>query len=293
VVSQPIIIQQLINGVSQGSIYALFAISFSLVWGLLKLVNFALGEIYMVGAFTGWIIFTYVTHNILLAIPFALFFGWLWGYIIEKIAFKAMRGAPHIASLICTIGFSFFLKELAAIVFGVETKSVPAFYEGTAFIIMGANLSWLNLFMIASAVIIVILLQYFFFRTKMGLAVRAQSTDIDTAGLMGINVDKVNSAAFSLSGAIAGFVGLLAAVYYNAIYPTMGLMPGLKGFTAAVFGGLTSIPGAILGGYLLGIIEALGVQLISSGFKDLIAFTILIAFLLFRPQGILGKRENL
>ena len=123
---QPIVVQQLINGITQGSIYALFAISFSLVWGLLKLVNFALGEIYMFGAFAGWIIFTFVTRNILIAIPLALIVGWYLGYVIEKVAFKAMRGAPHITSLVCTIGFSFFLKELAAIIFEVETdrKSV-------------------------------------------------------------------------------------------------------------------------------------------------------------------------
>ena len=285
--------QQLVNGITQGSLFALLAISFALVWGLLKLVNFALGEIYMYGAFMGWLIFTYWTQSLLLALLLSVIVGWGLGWVIEKVAFKALRGVPHIASLVCTIGFSFFLRESAAAMFGVETKAMPAFYNETALIIGGANVSWLQLLMILLAVVMLVLLQILFYRTKIGLGVRAVSLDYQTAGLMGINVDRVISVAFSLSGAIAAFVGVLAAIYYNAVNPTMGFIPGLKGFTAAVFGGITSIPGAIVGGYLLGIIENLAVQFISSGYKDFIAFIILIAFLLLRPNGILGKREKL
>lgn len=285
--------QQLVNGITQGSLFALLAISFALVWGLLKLVNFALGEIYMYGAFMGWLIFTYWTQSLLLALLLSVIVGWGLGWVIEKVAFKALRGVPHIASLVCTIGFSFFLRESAAAIFGVETKAMPAFYNETALIIGGANVSYLQLLMILLAVVMLVLLQILFYRTKIGLGVRAVSLDYQTAGLMGINVDRVISVAFSLSGAIAAFVGVLAAIYYNAVNPTMGFIPGLKGFTAAVFGGITSIPGAIVGGYLLGIIENLAVQFISSGYKDFIAFIILIAFLLLRPNGILGKREKL
>lgn len=285
--------QQLVNGITQGSLFALLAISFALVWGLLKLVNFALGEIYMFGAFMGWLIFTYWTQSLMLALLLSIIVGWALGWVIEKVAFKALRGVPHIASLVCTIGFSFFLKESAAAIFGVETKAMPALYNETALVVGGANVSYLQLLMILLAVVMLVLLQILFYRTKIGLGVRAVSLDYQTAGLMGINVDRVISVAFSLSGAIAAFVGVLAAIYYNAVNPTMGFIPGLKGFTAAVFGGITSIPGAIVGGYLLGIIENLAVQVISSGYKDFIAFIILIAFLLLRPNGILGKREKL
>jgi branched-chain amino acid transport system permease protein len=287
------ITQQLVNGITQGNLFALIAISFSLVWGLLKLVNFAMGEIYMFGAYAGWIVVNYVTPNLEAALFAGLVVGWCIGWIIEKVAFKSLRGVPHIASLVCTIGFSFFLKEIASAVFGAETKAMPSFYGSTAFVLAGANVSWLQVLMVIAAVTMMLLLQLLFYRTKIGLGVRAVALDYRTAGLMGINVDQVTSFAFSLSGAVAGFVGVLAAIYYNAINPTMGFVPGIKGFTAAVFGGITSIPGAILGGYLLGIIENLSVQFISSGYRDFVTFILLIVFLLFRPNGILGKRAKL
>lgn len=286
-------LQQIINGITQGSLFALLAISFSLVWGLLRLVNFALGEIYMAGAFAGWLIVTRVTKNLGLALLAGILAGWLVGWIIEKVAFKALRGMPHIVPLVCTIGFSFFLKEIAGVLFGHETKGMPAFYSQSALKIGEANLSWLQLLMILLAVIMMLGLQLLFYHTRIGLGVRAVALDYSTAGLAGIDVDGVTSFAFSLSGALAGFVGVLAAVYYDALNPVMGFVPGLKGFTAAVFGGITSIPGAILGGYLLGVIENLSVQLISSGYRDMVAYLILIAFLLFRPNGILGKKAKL
>ena len=285
--------QQLINGLAQGSLFALIAISFALVWGLLKMVNFALGEVYMLGAYGGWLVVTHVTPNLGIALAAGFGVGWGAGWVIEKVAFKAMRGVPHIASLVCTIGFSFFLKEVASWIFGAETKAMPSFYGSTAFTIAEANVSWLQLLMVAIAITMMVLLQVLFYRTKVGLAVRAVAMDFRTASLMGMKVDRVTSLAFSLSGALAGFVGVLAAIYYNAINPYMGFVAGLKGFTAAVFGGITSIPGAILGGYLLGGIENLSVQAVSSGYRDLVSYTILITFLLFRPNGILGKKTKL
>jgi branched-chain amino acid transport system permease protein len=285
--------QQLINGLAQGSLFALIAISFALVWGLLKMVNFALGEVYMLGAYGGWLVVTHVTPNLGVALAAGFVVGWAAGWLIEKVAFKAMRGVPHIASLGCTSGFSFFLKEIASWVFGAETKAMPSFYGSTAFTIAEANVSWLQVLMVGIAITMMVLLQVLFYRTKVGLAVRAVAMDYRTASLMGMKVDRVTSLAFSLSGALAGFVGVLAAIYYNAINPTMGFVAGLKGFTAAVFGGITSIPGAILGGYLLGGIENLSVQAVSSGYRDLVSYVILISFLLFRPNGILGKKTKL
>ena len=285
--------QQLINGLAQGSLFALIAISFALVWGLLKMVNFALGEVYMLGAYGGWLVVTHATPNLGIALAAGFVVGWAAGWIIEKVAFKAMRGVPHIASLVCTIGFSFFLKEIASWVFGAETKAMPSFYGSTAFTIAEANVSWLQVLMVGIAITMMALLQVLFYRTKVGLAVRAVAMDYRTASLMGMKVDRVTSLAFSLSGALAGFVGVLAAIYYNAINPYMGFVAGLKGFTAAVFGGITSIPGAILGGYLLGGIENLSVQAVSSGYRDLVSYLILITFLLFRPNGILGKKTKL
>jgi branched-chain amino acid transport system permease protein len=170
---------------------------------------------------------------------------------------------------------------------------VPSFYATTAFTVFQANVSWLQVLLVGIAAVMVVALHVLFYHTRLGLAVRAVALDYRTASLMGMKVDRVTSMAFSLSGGLAAFVGVLAAVYYNAINPYMGFAAGLKGFTAAVFGGITSIPGAILGGYLLGSIENLSVQAVSSGYRDLVSYTILIVFLLFRPNGILGKKAKL
>ncbi len=287
------LVQQLINGLTQGSLFALLAISFAIVYGVLRLVNFATGSLYMVGAFFGYFVVTYLVADFFVAILFGAIGGFLTGFVLEKVAFRALRGVARIASLICTIGFSVFLNELAAVLFGAEARSMPSFYSGLAFRVGGAAVSWLQIVMILTAAFILIALQLFIFRTKAGLAIRTVSLDYKTAGLMGINVDRTISLAFSIAGAMAGIAGVLAAVYYNAVVFNMGNLPGLKSFSAAVFGGLTSIPGAILGGYLLGIIENYGVQLVSTGYRDIIGFVILVTFLLVRPRGLLGRKINM
>lgn len=286
-------VQQLINGITQGSLFALLAISFAIVYGVMRLVNFATGSLYMIGAFAGLFIVRYVVRDVFAAILAGAVAGYIVAFILEKLAFKALRGVARIASLICTIGFSVFLNELAAALFGSEVKSMPAFYQQTAFTVHGVSVDWLQVVMVATAATVLILLQLFIFKTKMGLAIRTVSLDYRTAGLMGINVDRTVSIAFSIAGAMAGIAGVLAAVYYNSVAFNMGNLPGLKSFSAAVFGGLTSIPGAILGGYLLGIIENFGVQLISTGYRDIIGFVVLVTFLLFRPRGLLGRKINM
>ncbi len=282
--------QQLINGLTQGSLFALLAISFSIVYGTLRLVNFATGSIYMIGAFCGWLIVKHAVPNLFAAIAAGAVGGFIAGYVLERFAFRALRGVARIASLICTIGFSVLLNELMAVLFGAERKSMPPFYSHTAFTVAGVNVSWLQIILVGVAAIILTALQLFIFRTKMGLAIRAVSLDFKTASLMGIPVDRVISLTFSLAGAMAGIAGVMASAYYNAVFPFMGNIAGLKSFSAAVFGGLTSIPGAILGGYLLGLIENFGVQVISSGYRDLIGFVILVVFLLARPRGLLGRK---
>jgi branched-chain amino acid transport system permease protein len=287
-----VFVQQLVNGLTQGSLFALLAISFSIVYGTLRLVNFATGSIYMMGAFAGWLMVEYVTHNLFIAILAGATGGFIVGFILERFAFRALRGVARIASLICTIGFSVLLNELMAVLFGAERKSMPPFYSETAFSIAGVNISWLQLILIGVAATVLVLLQLLIFRTKIGLAIRAVSLDFRTAGLMGIPTDRVISLTFSLAGAMAGIAGVLASAYYNAVFPFMGNIAGLKSFSAAVFGGLTSIPGAILGGYLLGLIENFWVQIISAGYRDIIGFVILVIFLLLRPRGLLGRKGD-
>ncbi|MFQ3620647.1 MAG: branched-chain amino acid ABC transporter permease [Spirochaetales bacterium] len=287
------IVQQLVNGITQGSIFALLAISFAVIYGVLRLVNFATGATYMMGAFAGWLTIQYVAENIFLAMFAGLVTGWCIGFLIEKVAIKSLRGVARIASLICTIGFSIFMIEIANVVFGAETKAMPSFFNEKAFTLGEATIVWYQLFLIGTAAIILLLLQLLIFKTKAGLAIRTVSLDFKTAGLMGINVDRTISLAFSLGGATAGVAGVLGSIYYNIVNPTMGNLQGLKSFSAAVFGGLTSIPGAILGGYLLAIIENFGVQIVSGGYRDIIGFIILVGFLLFRPWGLLGRRSSL
>lgn len=288
-----IVVQQLINGIAQGSLFALLAISFAIVYGVMRLVNFATGSLYMIGAFAGYFLVTYVVRDVFAAIVAGAVMGYFVAFVLEKLAFKALRGVAKIASLICTIGFAVFLNELAAVLFGSEVKSMPAFYGETAFVVSGVSVDWLKVVMVVTAAVVLIALQLFIYRTKMGLAIRTVSLDYGTAGLMGINVDRTISLAFSIAGAMAGIAGVLGAVYYNSVAFNMGDLPGLKSFSAAVFGGLTSIPGAILGGYLLGIIENFGVQIISTGYRDIIGFVVLVTFLLLRPRGILGRKINM
>jgi branched-chain amino acid transport system permease protein len=287
-----VFVQQLINGITQGSLFALLAISFAIVYGTLRLLNFATGSIYMIGAFFGWIIVRYVTPNLFLALLAGAIAGFVVGFILERFAFRALRGVARIASLICTIGFSVFLNELMAVLFGAERKSMPPFYSETLFTIAEVQVSTLQVILVVVAVTVLVLLQILIYRTKFGLAIRAVSLDFRTASLMGIPTNRVISFTFSIAGAVAGIAGVLASAYYNTVFPFMGNIAGLKSFSAAVFGGLTSIPGAILGGYLLGIIENFGVQVISSGYRDIIGFVILVIFLLVRPQGLLGRRSG-
>lgn len=285
-------VQQLINGLTQGSLFALLAISFGIVYGTLRLLNFATGSIYMIGAFFGWMTIRFVTANLFLAIFVGGLAGFVVGFVLERLAFRALRGVARIASLICTIGFAMFLNELMAVLFGSERKSVPAFYSDTAFMIQGVSVSWLQIILVVVAATVLVLLQLLIYKTKLGLAIRAVSLDFRTASLMGIPTDRVISFTFAIAGAVAGIAGVLASAYYNTVFPFMGNMAGLKSFSAAVFGGLTSIPGAILGGYLLGLIENFAVQVISSGYRDIIGFTILVVFLLVRPQGLLGRKSD-
>ncbi len=285
-------IQQLVNGVTQGSLFALLAISFGIVYGTLRLLNFATGSMYMIGAYFGWLMVTRLQANLFLALFAGAAAGFVVGYVLERFAFRALRGVARIASLICTIGFAMFFNELMAVVFGSERRAMPSFYAETAVVVQGVSISWLQIILVLVAATVLILLQLLIYKTRLGLAIRAVSLDYKTASLMGIPTDRVISLTFSLAGAVAGISGVLAASYYNALFPFMGNMAGLKSFSAAVFGGLTSIPGAILGGYLLGIIENFAVMIISSGYRDIIGFSILVIFLLIRPQGLLGRKEG-
>ena len=283
------LLQQLMNGITQGSIYALVAIGFVLIFGTLNMVSFSHGETFMLGAFIGFFLIQYTHLPLLLAILLAFAGGWIIGLLTELLAFRTLRGATHMPPLLVTIGLSIMLKEIAGVWFGYENRAMPSFYTKT-FAFRSFQISLLQILILITVGILVLLLQLLIYKTSIGMAIRAVSQDYRMAGLLGVNIDYVFNFAFSLASALGAVAGVLVAVYYNAVSPTMGGVPGFKGFATCVFGGLTSIPGAILAGMMIGIIENLTVEFISSGYRDTVAFIILILVLFIRPQGIMGKK---
>ena len=275
------LIQQLINGISLGSIYALIALGYTMVYGIIKLINFAHGDIYMVGAYVGFYAVTMTKMSIIPALIISMVVTGLLGILVEKIAYKPLRKAPRISLLITAIGVSFFLEYTSMYFVSPTPRTFPNVIDSLSlnigsFVINGQQL------LIFITVILMVLLTYIVQKTKMGKAMRAVSFDTETAQLMGINADRVISFTFGIGSALAAAGGVLVGVYYNSIDPLMGIMPGLKAFVAAVLGGIGSIPGAMTGGIVLGVIEALVSGFISSTFRDAAAFAILILVFLVR-----------
>lgn len=285
-------IQQMINGISLGSIYALIALGYTMVYGIIKLINFAHGDIYMVGAFVGYGLIRNVGLGLLPAILIAMVFCALLGFLIEKVAYKPLRGATRIATLITAIGVSYLLQNVMIYFLGAEQRAFPAALQNANFALGNININSQQIMIILTTIFLMVLLQVIVKYTKMGKAMRAVSTDTDAAELMGINVNSVISFTFILGSALAGAAGVLVGIYYNSISPMMGVVPGLKAFVAAVFGGIGIIPGAMVGGYLIGVIETLVSAYGGSMFKDAVVYVILILVLLIKPSGIFGKNSK-
>lgn len=285
-------IQQLLNGISLGSIYALIALGYTMVYGIIKLINFAHGDIYMVGAYVGYTLIQNVGLDFVSAIIIAMLFCALLGVVIEKIAYKPLRGATRIATLITAIGVSYLLQNVMIYFMGAERRAFPSALQNKIFDFGAFSISSQQITIILTTVFLMIALQVIVKYTKMGKAMRAVSTDMEAAQLMGINIDHVISFTFILGSALAGAGGVLVGIYYNAIDPLMGVTPGLKAFVAAVFGGIGIIPGAMVGGYLIGLIETMVSALGGSMFKDAVVYLILILILIVKPSGIFGKNTK-
>ena len=282
--------QQLINGVSLGSIYALIALGYTMIYGIIKLINFAHGDIYMLGAYFGFFATTQLGLPFIPAIIFSMAGAAIAGIIIERVAYRPMRNAPRIAILITAIGVSYFLQNSALLIWKAAARSYPPVVTGAVKIFGGKlTVSYVSLLTIAACVVIMIGLTTFVNKSKMGKAMRACSEDKAAAQLMGINVNSTISATFAIGSALAAIAGVLLCSFNTSLMPTTGSMPGIKAFTAAVFGGIGSIPGAFLGGLLLGIIEALAKAYISTQLANSIVFAVLIVVLLVKPAGLLGK----
>lgn len=283
--------QQLLNGVALGSTYALIALGYTMVYGIITLINFAHGEIFMAGAFAGLFMVSYFKSNIFVAILVAMVVCMVLGVVIEFIAYRPLRRSSRLSALISAIGVSIFLSSLALMIFGADAKGFPETSFPVRLIRLGeAEISTLQLLIIGVSALLMLLLQFIVYKTKIGKAMRATSEDYHTAALMGINVNRVISFTFALGSALAAAGGVLVGVLFNAVSFNMGLMAGLKAFAAAVLGGIGSIPGAMLGGLLLGISEVFGVAIGYSSYRDAIAFTILVLVLLVRPAGLLGQK---
>ena len=290
------IAQQILNGLTLGGIYALIAVGYTMVYGIIQLINFAHGEVYMLGAFLAFTALT--TLHLPFPIAFVLCVACcsLIGVVVDRVAYRPPRRAPRLSALITAIGVSIFLQNLARIVWGARTKSfpdevIPAAFKAT-FTIGGVTVAALQLFILAVALALMLVLRWIVLRTRMGRAMRACAQDRVCAQLMGVDVDRVVSFTFALGSALGGVAGILIGVYYNAVYPMMGYRAGIKAFAAAVLGGIGSIPGAFAGAFILGTAEALGAAYVSSLYRDGIAYAIMILFILFKPTGIMGKRRE-
>lgn len=282
-------LQQLINGVSLGSIYALIALGYTMVYGIIRLINFAHGDIYMVGAYVGFFVTTYGHFSFVPALIAAMIVTGISGMVIEKLAYRPLRNAPKISILITAIGVSLLLEYGGILLVSPQPRTFPAIFTADVYNVGPLIINSQQVLILAVSIILMIILTYVVQKTKIGKAMRAVSFDTDAAMLMGINVDTVISFTFGVGSALAGAAGVLVGVYYNSIDPLMGIMPGLKAFVAAVLGGIGVIPGAMVGGVLLGVVEALVSGFISSTFRDAAAFAILIIILLCKPSGLLGK----
>ena len=281
--------QQLVNGLSIGSIYALIALGYTMVYGIIKLINFAHGDIYMLGAYVGFISIAQLHLGFFPALLLAMVVCGVLGVIIERIAYKPLRNATRIAALITAIGVSYFLEYSTQKIMGPGVKTYPSVLSNQTFHVFGIQIQMQQIYILAITIILMLALQFIVRKTKIGRSMRAVSVDADAAKLMGINVDATISYTFAIGSALAGAGGVLVGMYYNTINPLMGMVPGIKAFVAAVFGGIGIIPGAMFGGFFIGIVEALVTAYRSSLYKDAVVYAILILILIIKPAGLLGK----
>lgn len=285
-------LEQLINGLRTGSIYALIALGYTMVYGIAKMINFAHGDIIMVGAYTLYIAISLLNLSIPIAILLTVVVCSVTGVAVEKIAYKPLRNAPPLAVLITAIGVSYFLQSVSLLIFKANPIPFNSVINIQSVRLGSLNISGITIVTLLVTTISMIALTLFINKTKAGTAMRAVSEDKGAAQLVGINVNKTISMTFAIGSALAALAGILYICQYQTLKPTMGALPGIKAFVAAVLGGIGSIPGAMLGGIVLGIIESLSKAYISTELSDAIVFGVLVVVLLVKPSGILGKKQN-
>lgn len=287
-------LQQLTNGLQLGSVYALIALGYTMVYGIVRLINFAHGDVFMVGAYLGYYAMVAVHIPWPLAIVFAMLGCAILGVTVERVAYRPLRSAPRIAALITAMGVSLFIEYFTSLkfVFGPNYRAYPRPFAVTTIAIAGTSLSTIQVVVFSTAIVLLVLLQFMVMKTRLGMAMRAVSYDQDAARLMGINVDRIIAITFGIGSALAAAGGVLYGIAYPQINPFMGIMPGLKAFVAAVLGGIGSIPGAMVGALIMGTVETMSSAFISSTLRDAVAFAILILVLIVKPTGIFGSRTT-
>jgi branched-chain amino acid transport system permease protein len=298
-------IQQLINGLVLGSMYALVALGYTMVYGIINLINFAHGEVLMVGALVSWTVVTALAASglpgwlmLLISLIAAMLACMALNYLIEKLAYRPLRSAPRLAPLITAMGMSLLLQTLAMIIWKPDYKPYPILLHDEPYEVLGASITMVQILILGVTAVTLAGLMWLINGTKLGRAMRATAENPRVAQLMGVQPDKVISATFVIGAALAALAGVMWAANYGSVQHTMGFLPGLKAFTAAVFGGIGNLGGAMLGGVLLGVIEAMGAGYIGdwtggvlgSNYQDIFAFAVLILVLTLRPQGLLGER---
>lgn len=295
-----IFLQQFVNGLTIGMIYALIALGYTMVYGIAQLINFAHGDVFMVGAYLGLFaytlfmpLFSSAEHSLLgvfLIFVFSMSLSGALGVLIERFAYRPLRNAPRLAPLITAIGVSFLLQNIIMLAFGPSDKSFPALLENKPYTVGPVTISTLQILIAATSITLMSGLHCFIRHTRTGKAMRALADDLDGANLVGIDTNRIIAVTFLMGSALAGAGGVMFGMYYNTINFHDGYLAGLKAFTAAVLGGIGNVPGAMIGGLLIGVLEGLGAGYLSSEWKNVFAFFILILILLFRPSGLLGSR---
>ncbi|MBQ2830225.1 MAG: branched-chain amino acid ABC transporter permease [Oscillospiraceae bacterium] len=283
-------IQTLLSGLSLGSIYALIALGYTMVYGIAKMLNFAHGDVIMIGAYAGIVIVAQLGMPPVAAIVLSVVICALLGMLIEYLAYKPLRQAPPLSVLITAIGVSYFLQNIALLIFGSQQKAYPTLFEVPDFTVGGVVVDGGTVLTLCTSAIIMVVLTFFINKTKLGKAMRAVSEDKAASALMGISVNRAITLTFAIGSALAAFASIFYGITYVYIKPTTGAMPGIKAFTAAVFGGIGSIPGAMLGGILLGMIEQFSKTYISTLWADAIVFGVLVLVLVVKPTGLLGRK---
>ena len=285
-----LLVQQLVNGLAVGSIYALIALGYTMVYGTIKLINFAHGDVYMMGAFIGYFAVMVLKMNVFVALLVAMVACAILGVVIERVAYKPLRNSTRVAALITAIGVSYLLENAMSYFFGAESRPFPSDFGTETITLFGdVSVNGKQILIFGVTVVLMALLQFIVRYTKMGKAMRAVAVDEQAAQLMGIDVDGVISFTFALGSALAGIAGVGVGVYYNTISTTMGITVGLKAFVAAVLGGIGSIPGAMVGGYLIGLLETMVSFFGYSPYRDGVVYFLLFIILIVLPAGLFGK----